>query len=159
MSSSTGSDDASQSSNSSSQALYRLYTTGLDSVEFLLSAGPNEPLRPLAAVASGGEAARIMLALKAAPAAAAAAARVQQAPVAASGDGSADGLQQQQQLEQLDSQSAFSLGPPVVIMDETDAGVGSRLGETVGRLLKGMVTGDSPAAQQLIVVSHTPQVR
>jgi DNA repair protein RecN (Recombination protein N) len=38
--------------------------TGLDSVEFLLSANPGEPLRPLARVASGGEAARIMLALK-----------------------------------------------------------------------------------------------
>ncbi len=38
--------------------------TGLDAVEFLLSANPGEPLRPLARVASGGEAARIMLALK-----------------------------------------------------------------------------------------------
>ncbi len=43
-------------------------------VEFLLAAGPAEPLRPLAAVASGGESARVMLALKAAPAQAAAAA-------------------------------------------------------------------------------------
>jgi len=38
--------------------------TGIDSVEFMLSANPGEPLRPLAKVASGGEAARIMLALK-----------------------------------------------------------------------------------------------
>lgn len=38
--------------------------TGLDAVEFLMSANPGEPLRPLARVASGGEAARIMLALK-----------------------------------------------------------------------------------------------
>jgi DNA repair protein RecN (Recombination protein N) len=38
--------------------------TGIDDVEFLLSANPGEPLRPLAKVASGGEAARIMLALK-----------------------------------------------------------------------------------------------
>ena len=38
--------------------------TGIDQVEFLLSANPGEPLRPLAKVASGGEAARIMLALK-----------------------------------------------------------------------------------------------
>lgn len=38
--------------------------TGIDDVEFLLSANPGEPLRPLARVASGGEAARIMLALK-----------------------------------------------------------------------------------------------
>jgi DNA repair protein RecN (Recombination protein N) len=39
-------------------------STGLDAVEMLLSANPGEPLRPLAKVASGGEAARIMLALK-----------------------------------------------------------------------------------------------
>jgi DNA repair protein RecN (Recombination protein N) len=38
--------------------------TGIDGVEFLMSANPGEPLRPLARVASGGEAARIMLALK-----------------------------------------------------------------------------------------------
>lgn len=38
--------------------------TGIDNVEFLLSANPGEPLRPLAKVASGGEAARIMLSLK-----------------------------------------------------------------------------------------------
>jgi DNA repair protein RecN (Recombination protein N) len=39
--------------------------TGLDRVEFLISANPGEPLRPLARVASGGETARLMLALKA----------------------------------------------------------------------------------------------
>ncbi|MFQ7280977.1 MAG: DNA repair protein RecN, partial [Christensenellales bacterium] len=33
-------------------------------VEFMLSANPGEPLKPLAKVASGGEASRIMLALK-----------------------------------------------------------------------------------------------
>jgi DNA repair protein RecN (Recombination protein N) len=38
--------------------------TGIDNVEFLLSANPGEPLRPLAKVASGGESARIMLSLK-----------------------------------------------------------------------------------------------
>ena len=43
--------------------------SGLDTAEFLLSAGPSEPLRSLAATASGGESARVMLALKAAPAA------------------------------------------------------------------------------------------
>jgi DNA repair protein RecN (Recombination protein N) len=39
--------------------------SGLDRVEFLISANPGEPLRPLARVASGGETARLMLALKA----------------------------------------------------------------------------------------------
>lgn len=37
---------------------------GIDLIEFMLSANPGEPLRPLAKIASGGEAARIMLALK-----------------------------------------------------------------------------------------------
>ena len=38
--------------------------TGVDQVQFLVSANPGEPLRPLAKVASGGETARLMLALK-----------------------------------------------------------------------------------------------
>jgi DNA repair protein RecN (Recombination protein N) len=38
--------------------------TGVDQVEFMMSANPGEPLRAMAKVASGGEAARIMLALK-----------------------------------------------------------------------------------------------
>ncbi|MGH2537743.1 MAG: DNA repair protein RecN [Candidatus Promineifilaceae bacterium] len=38
--------------------------SGVDRVEFLLSANPGEPLRPLAKVASGGETSRLMLALK-----------------------------------------------------------------------------------------------
>ena len=38
--------------------------TGVDSVEFLISLNPGEPPRPLARVASGGEASRLMLAIK-----------------------------------------------------------------------------------------------
>ncbi|MCO5189695.1 MAG: DNA repair protein RecN [Anaerolineae bacterium] len=38
--------------------------TGIDRVEFLLSTNPGEPLKPMAKVASGGETARLMLALK-----------------------------------------------------------------------------------------------
>lgn len=43
---------------------YQFDRTGFEDVEFMMSANPGEPLRPLAKVASGGEAARIMLALK-----------------------------------------------------------------------------------------------
>lgn len=43
---------------------YAFDSTGIDQVEFMMSANPGEPLRPLVKVASGGEAARIMLALK-----------------------------------------------------------------------------------------------
>ncbi|HSH03853.1 MAG TPA: DNA repair protein RecN [Anaerolineae bacterium] len=39
-------------------------TTGIDLVEFLISTNPGEPLKPMAKVASGGETARLMLALK-----------------------------------------------------------------------------------------------
>lgn len=37
---------------------------GIDIVEFFLSANPGEPVKPLAAIASGGEISRIMLAIK-----------------------------------------------------------------------------------------------
>ncbi len=43
---------------------YAFDATGLDTVTFLVSANPGEPLRPLAKVASGGETSRLMLALK-----------------------------------------------------------------------------------------------
>lgn len=46
---------------------FKAWASGLDKVEFLLAAGPAEPLQPLRNVASGGESARVMLALKAAP--------------------------------------------------------------------------------------------
>jgi DNA repair protein RecN (Recombination protein N) len=39
-------------------------SSGIDQVEFLISANPGEPLKPMARVASGGETARLMLALK-----------------------------------------------------------------------------------------------
>lgn len=39
-------------------------SAGVDQVEFLISANPGEPLKPMARVASGGETARLMLALK-----------------------------------------------------------------------------------------------
>jgi len=41
-----------------------LRADGADEVEFLFSANPGEPVRPLARVASGGEASRLWLALK-----------------------------------------------------------------------------------------------
>ena len=39
-------------------------TSGVDRVAFLISANPGEPVKPMAKVASGGETARLMLALK-----------------------------------------------------------------------------------------------
>ena len=44
---------------------FAVTSQGYDRVEFMFSANPGEPMRPLAKVASGGEASRVMLALKA----------------------------------------------------------------------------------------------
>ncbi len=44
---------------------YAFDQSGLDTVAFLVSANPGEPLKPMARVASGGETSRLMLALKA----------------------------------------------------------------------------------------------
>ncbi|MBI5115609.1 DNA repair protein RecN [Candidatus Poribacteria bacterium] len=43
---------------------WRLWSTGVDRVEFFLSANVGEPPRPLRAIASGGEISRIMLAIR-----------------------------------------------------------------------------------------------
>lgn len=53
------------------QCLYEPTPSGFDRASLLLATGPGEPFRPLSAVASGGERARVMLALKAVAAAAA----------------------------------------------------------------------------------------
>jgi DNA repair protein RecN (Recombination protein N) len=42
----------------------KLTRNGFDQVEFLISANPGEPLRPMSKIASGGELSRIMLAMK-----------------------------------------------------------------------------------------------
>jgi DNA repair protein RecN (Recombination protein N) len=43
---------------------YAFDKTGVDKIEFLLAPNPGEPLKPLARIASGGESARLLLALK-----------------------------------------------------------------------------------------------
>ncbi|EIE25588.1 P-loop containing nucleoside triphosphate hydrolase protein [Coccomyxa subellipsoidea C-169] len=128
---------------------YRVRRSGLDAVEFLLAAGPAEPLRPLGAVASGGESARVMFALKAAPAIAAASESDDSSPAQERGAGA--GLQ---------SEGDFGTdGASVMILDELDSGVGSRLGGPVGQMLRRMSdSSGTSAASQIICVSHLPQV-
>ncbi len=48
----------------SSPRRYRVTSTGMDRVEFLISPNPGEPLKPLVRIASGGESSRLLLALK-----------------------------------------------------------------------------------------------
>lgn len=46
------------------KALEKPSANGADEIQFMISPNPGEPLRPLSAIASGGELSRIMLALK-----------------------------------------------------------------------------------------------
>jgi DNA repair protein RecN (Recombination protein N) len=43
---------------------YRIGPTGMDKIDFLFSANPGEPMKPLSKIISGGELSRVMLALK-----------------------------------------------------------------------------------------------
>jgi hypothetical protein len=141
---------------------------GIDGVEFLLSAGPGEPLRPLASVASGGESARVMLALKAAPSLAAASTSQDGGGHPTDEDGaSPPDIKQQQQHQggagSLSSASTYcsssSIGAPVLILDELDSSIGARLGSVVGRILRRMCSSKPrPASGQIICVTHLPQV-
>jgi DNA repair protein RecN (Recombination protein N) len=57
-------EDAAATAAGESAGRYGFDSHGLDSVAFLVSANPGEPLKPLVKVASGGETSRLMLALK-----------------------------------------------------------------------------------------------
>jgi DNA repair protein RecN (Recombination protein N) len=89
--------------------------SGLESVEFLVSANAGQPLRPLAKVASGGELSRIGLAL---------------------------------QVIASQSHAAGTL-----IFDEVDVGIGGRVAEIVGQMLKQLGSD-----RQVLCVTHLPQV-
>ena len=84
-----------------------------DEVAFTLAANPGAPLLPLAKVASGGELARTMLALR----------------------------------------LVLTAGPPVLVFDEVDAGIGGAAALAVGRSLAAL-----GADHQVLVVTHLPQV-
>ncbi len=89
--------------------------TGLEQIEFLVSAHKGLPPRPLAKVASGGELSRISLAIQAVTS----------------------------EIAQV----------PTLIFDEVDAGIGGRVAEIVGRMLKQLGT-----RHQVMCVTHLPQV-
>jgi len=84
-----------------------------DDVRILLAANPGSELLPLAKVASGGELARAMLALR----------------------------------------LVLTAGPPTLVFDEVDAGIGGTAALAVGRAL-----GALGVTHQVLVVTHLPQV-
>ena len=84
-----------------------------DGVDILLAANSGAPGLPLTSAASGGELARVMLALR----------------------------------------LVISAGPPVLVFDEVDAGIGGQVAQTVGRALSRLSSD-----HQVLVVTHLPQV-
>ncbi|MCG6934260.1 MAG: DNA repair protein RecN [Proteobacteria bacterium] len=89
--------------------------TGMERVEFVVSANPGQPLKPLAKVASGGELSRISLA-----------------------------------IQVITAQNSRI---PTLIFDEVDVGIGGRVAEIVGQLLRSLADH-----RQVICVTHLPQV-
>jgi DNA repair protein RecN (Recombination protein N) len=89
-----------------------------DDVAFLLAANPGSPQLPLAKVASGGELARAMLALR---------------------------------LVLLGTRD--DTGPPTLVFDEVDAGIGGQAATAVGHALAQLAVD-----RQVLVVTHLPQV-
>ena len=90
----------------------RLWTGhGYDAIEFLIATNAGEPLKPLDAVASGGEMSRVMLALKVMV------------------EDEVRGRRRKGELERS------------LIFDEIDVGIGGRAAEAVGQKLKALAKG------------------
>ena len=102
---------------------------GIDQVGFAFAPNPGEPARPLQKIASGGELARVQLALAAALAA--------------------------EELVSEEGAATRRRGNPIrtFVFDEVDAGVSGATAEAVGRKLRGLA-----ATEQILVVTHLAQV-
>ncbi len=105
-----------------------------ESVTWLLGANPGEPLLPLAKVASGGELARAMLAVRLV--------LTDRKKRSAAGNGRG---------RPADCQTTG--GPSTLIFDEVDAGIGGEAAVAVGQALAAL-SGE----HQVLVVTHLPQV-
>lgn len=103
--------------------------TGIDDVEFLFSANPGEPPRPLVKVASGGELSRIMLGLKCLEI------------------GRQDGIRR----GEGGKHAATALR--TLIFDEVDAGIGGVTAQHVGSRLHAL-----SANYQVLCITHLPQI-
>lgn len=101
---------------------------GMDRVVYMFEPNPGEAARPLAAIASSGEIARVMLALK----------------TAGSGFRVAGGMR--------NSQLATRNSQPTLVFDEIDANIGGEVGKIVGEKMKAVAK-----SHQVIAITHLPQ--
>ena len=101
---------------------------GIDSVVYMISTNPGEPLRQLEHIASGGELSRVMLALK--------------TTIEAGMAG-----------RSRHNGSKAKTGQRTLVFDEIDAGIGGRAAEAVGKKLKELA-----ATKQVLCITHLPQI-
>jgi DNA repair protein RecN (Recombination protein N) len=124
---------------------------GIDDVEFLFSANPGEPAKPLTKVASGGELSRIMLALKCI--------EIQKTEDTCL---RATHRQRRQNSEVRSQESKKDKSPELIthnselrtlIFDEVDAGIGGITAQHVGKRLKTISNN-----YQVLCITHLPQI-
>jgi DNA repair protein RecN (Recombination protein N) len=106
---------------------------GNDRVEFLLSANPGQPPRPLARIASGGEISRVMLALR---------------TVLAQTEYSQSGVSGSKK-ERVPASGKV----PIIVFDEIDTGIGGVTAEAVGEKMQELAR-----SFQVFCVTHLPQI-
>ena len=107
--------------------------SGIDQVVYMISTNPGEPLRQLEHIASGGELARVMLALKASVEA---------------------GAREKVKIPAQSQKSRQARGTQrTLVFDEIDTGIGGRAAEAVGKKLKSL-----SRSNQVLCVTHLPQI-
>jgi DNA repair protein RecN (Recombination protein N) len=113
---------------------------GIDQVLYMIATNPGEPLRQLEHIASGGELARVMLALKASVEA---------------GRRAQGGLSRKEREKwgTHDGASRKKLAQRTLVFDEIDTGIGGRAAEAVGKKLKSL-----SRSNQVLCVTHLPQI-
>ncbi len=109
--------------------------TGADEIEFLFSANPGEPPKPLAKVASGGELSRIMLGLKCLEI------------------GKRDAAGQRAAGYRVEDGGSCCRSLRTLIFDEVDAGIGGVTAQQVGSRLHNLAED-----YQILCITHLPQI-
>jgi DNA repair protein RecN (Recombination protein N) len=104
--------------------------TGFDQAVYMIATNPGEPMRPLEDIASGGELARVMLALKVSVES-----NVERRTPSSAKPGSRQPAQR------------------TMVFDEVDTGIGGRAAEAVGKKLKSLAR-----TNQVLCITHLPQI-
>jgi DNA repair protein RecN (Recombination protein N) len=122
--------------------------SGIDDVRYMISTNPGEPLRLLEQIASGGELARVMLALKVSV-------EAEKKPILRQAQ---SGLSRKDR-EKWGTQATSSrrkherVAQRTLVFDEIDTGIGGRAAEAVGKKLKALAR-----SHQVLCVTHLPQI-